>query len=175
MGTATINYKPTKKNETSFVILIRKIMWEFSRINAFIEQRRNIVNFWSIGFDRVWSACQFESWRVGFTVQKQTVTNLQKRLLAQCAISLIFINAGLYGEYVCNIVRWQWIIVVDSIVNFSILMQSKSPPRILHINPTRELSPVNLSWWHRNVSCSKHKLFVEPRTASTACPFFICG
>lgn len=40
--------------------------------------------------------------------------------------------------------------------------QFEDPSRNLHINFSK-LSPVNLSWWQRNTSCSKHKLFAWNR------------
>lgn len=154
-----INYEPRKKMKPHSSYLYGKLCGSFSRIHAFVEQRRNMINFLLAGFDRLARLSHDVSdlpyknrpWRI-----------ITKRLLqAQCA-TLIPINVGLYSEYACNNVRWQWITVADDIVNFSILMQSKSLPRTLHINPTRELSPVNLSWWHRNASRFRHKpLFVE--------------
>jgi len=64
-----------------------------SRINAFIEQRRNIVVFLSTGFDRLARLSHDVS---GFTVQKQTVANHHETIAASavCATRLlIFINA----------------------------------------------------------------------------------
>jgi len=66
-----------------------------SRINAFIEQRRNIVVFLSTGLDRLARLSHDVS---GFTVQKQTVANHHETIAASavCATPrlLIFINAA---------------------------------------------------------------------------------
>lgn len=122
------------KHHSSY--LYGKLCESFSGLNAFVEQRRNMVNFLSVGLDRLARLSHDVSdlpyknrpWRI-----------ITKRLWQPGAAqrsSLIFINASPYRVQQC----WQWITVADNIVNFSILMQSeKSAADLAHKSNARTI------------------------------------
>lgn len=84
------------KHHSSY--LYGKLCESFSGINAFVEQRRNMVNFLSVGLDRLA--------RLNHDVSDLPYKNRPRRIItkrlvqARCATrSLIFINANPYREY----------------------------------------------------------------------------